>query len=356
MFQSLGRDSVHSSRIYTDDSEHATIVSIPRSGFCSFKPGAVGVVDVGGKTFQSLGRDSVHSSLHSRRVEDTARAVSIPRSGFCSFKPFAHISPRQAPPCFNPSVGILFIQASSLRPSHKGRREFQSLGRDSVHSSRMESAVTEVDMLVSIPRSGFCSFKPHQCHRHEYRYCSFNPSVGILFIQASRSPPAGADRTGVSIPRSGFCSFKLVALSPTCFALFRFQSLGRDSVHSSSVAACNATVNRSFQSLGRDSVHSSWNAVTSKPRSGLVSIPRSGFCSFKLIHRWEQVWFPAVSIPRSGFCSFKLLSRDPGAAGDDRFNPSVGILFIQATHLTQKPPGPEEFQSLGRDSVHSSCR
>jgi len=62
-------------------------------------------------------------------------AVSIPRSGFCSFKRWSVATDRKAPSRFNPSVGILFIQAAFVPPGSIWRLMFQSLGRDSVHSS-----------------------------------------------------------------------------------------------------------------------------------------------------------------------------------------------------------------------------
>ena len=61
---------------------------------------------------------------------------------------------------FNPSVGILFIQAYLVDANLSRSNLFQSLGRDSVHSSRV---VVDGGKLVLV---------------------CFNPSVGILFIQA----------------------------------------------------------------------------------------------------------------------------------------------------------------------------
>ena len=137
------------------------IVSIPRSGFCSFKHGSQRRSDLDRNPFQSLGRDSVHSS-HKRLYQ----SIKIG-------------------PGFNPSVGILFIQAPTTLN------------------------IQGMMVTVSIPRSGFCSFK--RCttdstgHKHSY----------------------------VSIPRSGFCSFKLGSFLMDINLYPQFQSLGRDSVHSS---------------------------------------------------------------------------------------------------------------------------
>jgi len=85
-----------------------------------------------------------------------------------------------------------------------------------------------------------------------------------------------------------------------------------------------------------------------------VSIPRSGFCSFKLFWIYSEIRLITVSIPRSGFCSFKPGTPGHPTSGRDSFNPSVGILFIQAPAAGTWIISPALFQSLGRDSVHSS--
>jgi len=158
---------------------------------------------------------------------------------------------------------------------------FQSLGRDSVHSSVVRWLENIAGRTVSIPRSGFCSFKLCGGSDRWHRCVSFNPSVGILFIQARTvfSRLAGSDM---------------------------FQSLGRDSVHSSRATMVPSKVSDVFQSLGRDSVHSS------------------------VVLLLDFVRPPP------------------------RFNPSVGILFIQASAVMSIAPDGTVFQSLGRDSVHSS--
>jgi len=86
--------------------------------------------------------------------------------------------------CFNPSVGILFIQA---------------------------------DRALDYPGAQW----------------SFNPSVGILFIQADDQSDTPLVLERVSIPRSGFCSFKRGKMWAAIWRKWSFQSLGRDSVHSS---------------------------------------------------------------------------------------------------------------------------
>ena len=86
---------------------------------------------------------------------------------------------------FNPSVGILGVQAERGEYAYEEMEKFQSLGRDSGCSSDDETAFVRLVIAVSIPRSGFWVFK-HPCTRHW---------------------PSGGGR--VSIPRSGFWVFKL---------------------------------------------------------------------------------------------------------------------------------------------------
>ena len=133
----------------------------------------------------------------------------------------------------------------------------------------------------------------------------FNPSVGILFIQACINAGVGTALGKVSIPRSGFCSFK--------------------------------------RGAGRGPAG-----------SAIVSIPRSGFCSFKplvgpLLPVAQLRFNPSVGILfiQAPLCA---LQQYCGRC----FNPSVGILFIQARTISDSGAGIFAFQSLGRDSVHSS--
>jgi len=183
-------------------------VSIPRSGFCSFKRYAPHCPQTILLWFQSLGRDSVHSSGEDLGEAVASTSVSIPRSGFCSFKLGALFSAMFDAYGFNPSVGILFIQALCAAQAKFRGLAFQSLGRDSVHSS---STVNGLKLTLPL---------------------SFNPSVGILFIQAFGHELRKFSLKFVSIPRSGFCSFKL-GCGNYVHEAFKFQSLGRDSVHSS---------------------------------------------------------------------------------------------------------------------------
>jgi len=134
-------------------------------------------------------------------------AVSIPRSGFCSFKLNESRTRSPRPGCFNPSVGILFIQALLAWLALPPHGPFQSLGRDSVHSSICQGGACRGDIW-------FQSLGRDSVHS------SMNAATAML-----GSPP--------------------------------FQSLGRDSVHSSYVPKTKKVGRNVFQSLGRDSVHSS---------------------------------------------------------------------------------------------------
>ena len=237
---------------------------------------------------------------------------------------------------------------------------FQSLGRDSVHSSPAHPTENPASVRVSIPRSGFCSFKPCPTSARIAPSSGFNPSVGILFIQAAARMICWKHPDWSFNPSVGILFIQAWGLPSPCSSGSLFQSLGRDSVHSSVATvpiqpilsavsiprsgfcsfklwprAIVGGLGRKFQSLGRDSVHSSIatlerrkeDAEVSIPRSGFcsfkhyywtgcyrtpgqVSIPRSGFCSFKQQRPTHVPPVAVVSIPRSGFCSFKLKHRD----------------------------------------------
>ncbi len=85
---------------------------------------------------------------------------------------------------FNPSVGILWVQASRNDTiSHKGRG-FQSLSRDSMGSGFILVPYHEWAVFVSIPQSGFYGFRRMRAQAGSCPSASFNPSVGILWVQA----------------------------------------------------------------------------------------------------------------------------------------------------------------------------
>jgi len=86
--------------------------------------------------------------------------VSIPRSGFCPFRPGAERPRRRISFGFNPSFGILPIQTcSGACIGQRCSDAFQSLVRDSAHSDYPK-------LLAIYPQA-----------------CGFNPSFGILPIQ-----------------------------------------------------------------------------------------------------------------------------------------------------------------------------
>ena len=257
LFQSLGRDSVHSSLVHRREQRcQFGFQSLGRDSVHSSSPGGVGGGGAFGGFNPSVGILFIQAAYYVL-LSVLPDCVSIPRSGFCSFKPIDLMAKQYHCHCFNPSVGILFIQASS--PAAPGSRDkkfqslgrdsvhssvrwnqgvveslrmFQSLGRDSVHSSRRRHAPPWVGVEVSIPRSGFCSFKLGFSGFIVPGTGCFNPSVGILFIQAQ-------------------VYVAILHLYPS------FQSLGRDSVHSSQEWKRRRCTTGRFQSLGRDSVHSS---------------------------------------------------------------------------------------------------
>ena len=188
------------------------------------------------------------------------------------------------------------------RESHR----FQSLGRDSGCSSSAAEEKQEQAKDVSIPRSGFWVFKQIRPSRSMRQTMCFNPSVGILGVQASINWWTTSGTRSVSIPRSGFWVFKRASTVSSPLSQSWFQSLGRDSGCSSSAE------------------------YSTHPATSLVSIPRSGFWVFKLgSHRRPR---------RRRHC----------------FNPSVGILGVQATRQAAARTGLSVFQSLGRDSGCSS--
>ncbi len=236
------------------------------------------------------------------------------------------------------------------------RLRFQSLGRDSVCSSGTVEAFAQDDAGVSIPRSGFCLFKHSRWQLNTSYSIGFNPSVGILFVQAEAQTGEQYIYDEVSIPRSGFCLFKLhpardflahqidVSIPRSGFCLFKPKSFPVGSI---SDVCFNPSVGILFvQAFGQRAL-----PVVSVG----VSIPRSGFCLFKpdrrdgrdpagagfnpsvgILFVQASIWlllpsvFSLVSIPRSGFCLFKLEPSQSVPISYPRFNPSVGILFVQA--------------------------
>ena len=205
--------------------------------------------------FQSLGRDSVHSSLLSSGTLLRMNIVSIPRSGFCSFK----------------------LSEADLREACLIR--FQSLGRDSVHSSLAPRNRSRA-LPGFNPSVGILFIQAFAYRLPRIAPDSFNPSVGILFIQAAFIPMIANTQLCFN-PSVGILFIQADLVGPPSQGSDRFQSLGRDSVHSSPAQGNLSTLAFLFQSLGRDSVHSSSSIDIGLLPDAQVSIPRSGFCSFK---------------------------------------------------------------------------
>ena len=197
------------------------------------------------------------------------------------FKPPAPAPATATGPRFNPSVGILGVQANMLLAEIEAEAEVSiprsgfwvfkrvqwrcgmwpavvSIPRSGFWVFKhANAAVHDAVGWVSIPRSGFWVFKQQRRARREKSHRSFNPSVGILGVQAVLMC-RGSQSEGA------------------------FQSLGRDSGCSSLMSILAVGVApRPFQSLGRDSGCSSIDADRTENDGFAVSIPRSGFWVFK---------------------------------------------------------------------------
>ena len=208
---------------------------------------------------------------------------------------------------FNPSVGILGVQASnSLRcPGSKILRFNPSVGILGVQAGWCTYGKPGASWFQSLGRDSGCSSGPTGT-RESVTADSFNPSVGILGVQAFGRRFVLAALRFVSIPRSGFWVFK-PAGTPA------------------KPAGCSW-----FQSLGRD----------------------SGCSSFRVRRMSGSV--VCVSIPRSGFWVFKPLSCALSSNSTTSFNPSVGILGVQAgTSPRQTTPTASFNPSVGILSVQA---
>ena len=280
--------------------------------------------------------------------------VSIPRSGFWVFKQPPASAEEKRPTRFNPSVGILGVQAVTRMREEVAPSKFQSLGRDSGCSSRM------------LQRVRWWSWR------------SFNPSVGILGVQASSGgmrPQAMSEFQ--SLGRDSGCSslqgrpdqlgdiwrynpsVGILGVQARCPSLetlpsTKFQSLGRDSGCSSLPDNDKETHPLEFQSLGRDSGCSSDGAGALRRRRLPVSIPRSGFWVFKLRRDGRGFSGRCSFNPSVGILGVQACWPRAPSGGTRCFNPSVGILGVQADEAVDQAWGTAQFQSLGRDSGCSS--
>ena len=208
--------------------------------------------------------------------------------------------------------------------------KFQSLGRDSGCSSVQTGEGHKRSLNVSIPRSGFWVFKPAAAAPTSACGCRFNPSVGILGVQATTGRPAArAARTGFN-PSVGILGVQAEPEEKATNRAERFQSLGRDSGCSSFSRRQEQQGKKRFQSLGRDSGCSSFAGDQgSSCVKTFQSLGRDSGCSSPSTAIWLTQIF-AVSIPRSGFWVFKRVWWTGEERMSSGFNPSVGILGVQA--------------------------
>ena len=185
--------------------------------------------------FQSLGRDSVCSSCVSSNDFGSGIFVSISWARFCLFKHPDKNTLQQSMQGFNLLGEILFVQAFVSVPidflycmfQSLGRdsvcsseespvcplrgRQFQSLGRDSVCSSLETGQLPGTRMQVSISWARFCLFK-HGCHLALVLLGGKFQSLGRDSVCSSwataRLSPL---RLSVSISWARFCLFKLLS-------------------------------------------------------------------------------------------------------------------------------------------------
>ena len=158
-FQSLSRDSGCSSGDHGSGSSWRRMFqSLSRDSGCSSKPSATS--ERSRHWFQSLSRDSGCSSLGPVGRGAGRGIVSIPQSGFWVFKRATQRGHTPEHSGFNPSVGILGVQARFVSARSPYSALFQSLSRDSGCSSSRVKSPYLYKFLVSIPQSGFWVFKP----------------------------------------------------------------------------------------------------------------------------------------------------------------------------------------------------
>ena len=304
-FQSLGRDSVcSSSGLYQ-------LLTAGAGGFNLL--GEILFVQAFGKrsqqneqeTFQSLGRDSVCSSVVLVNLAQDVLVVSISWARFCLFKRHPGEYHRRPHNGFNLLGEILFVQARRREPRKSVMPSFQSLGRDSVCSSYLMGLPPRWTEIVSISWARFCLFKPGFYRLMVGSRSSFNLLGEILFVQArlgdvrrirsARFQSLGRDSVcssmwkdlkevvllAVSISWARFCLFKLGLCCGCVVACARFNLLGEILFVQAGAPQKGSISMRAFQSLGRDSVCSSSCVSLRAYSMMLVSISWARFCLFK---------------------------------------------------------------------------
>ena len=235
-----------------------------------------------------------------------ATAVSIPRAGFWLFRQASSVEDVADILCFNPSGGILVVQAKKRSSISIELSSFQSLGRDSGCSGeRFVYFLGGRPVFQSLGRDSGCSGWPSlACHNR---------------------------KGGVSIPRAGFWLFRPPGQRPISPQGRWFQSLGRDSgcsgirSHHYLLPGC-----AQFQSLGRDSGCS--GGVEKKGERGVfsVSIPRAGFWLFRPPQAGQRLSDKICFNPSGGILVVQAFGCQIPIPILGSFNPSGGILVVQA--------------------------
>ncbi len=160
MFQSLSRDSM--------GSDKATSSPAPTAS-----------------AFQSLSRDSMGSDEKDMGPATYGHVVSIPQSGFYGFRRGGGGGVPTNNRSFNPSVGILWVQTQMV-PTGASSGFCVSIPQSGFYGFRLIADLLEVcDNMVSIPQSGFYGFRRKRIVRLPFTVFSFNPSVGILWVQTN---------------------------------------------------------------------------------------------------------------------------------------------------------------------------
>jgi len=200
-------------------------------------------------------------------------------------------------------VSLSFQRPDALKRTTK----FQFPVRNSVSLSPFHWYCRTSVVLVSIPRSEFCVFKPSPRSgsggtKRKFQFPVRN-SVSLSFWR----PPPLQSSTPVSIPRSEFCVFKLEdpAFNPRWERGFQFPV--RNSVSLSPVTSPTDPLILSFQFPVRNSVSLSLrNVHQSGPCRPEFQFPVRNSVSLSQPVHQRPVLIRVVSIPRSEFCVFKL--------------------------------------------------
>ncbi len=229
------------------------------------------------------------------------RAVSIPQSGWRGFKPLRSRSPRMCCPCFNPSVGMAGVQAQALDRLTAYRKCFNpSVGMAGVQASWGQSWIGE--HYGFNPSVGMAGVQADHGRDGPDRGHRFNPSVGMAGVQAMTVARELLDLL-VSIPQSGWRGFKPGCSHTPCAGSGFNPSVGMAGVQALAPGPNEIEIDM-FQSLSRDGGGSSQHQVLDHALLDAVSIPQSGWRGFK----------PRLVISSTSAAPFQSLSRDGGGS------------------------------------------